>query len=101
VDDRASTSRLSGTAARRSNSIRLSDHPQSPADLSSGFRGSESMCAKDLRLSAEYLSAQKIKRRRIVTYRNGDFNFYRADIAVWRKSFRCPIPSCCSSANSN
>jgi hypothetical protein len=50
----------------------------------------DSVSARDLRLSAEYLSTQKFKKRhtRVTVQRNGELNFYRADIAVWRRSFR-------------
>ena len=60
------------------------------ADYRYSEKERESIVAADLRLSAEYLSAQKLKNRgkKLLPTINGELNFYRADIAVWRRSFR-------------
>lgn len=62
----------------------------SSADYRYSERERESISASDLRLSAEYLSAQNMSKRskKSLRFVNGEFNFYRADIAVWRRSFR-------------
>ena len=77
---------ISITKATKPDPLRLSVN----ADYRYSEKERESIVAADLRLSAEYLSAQKFKNRgkKILPTINGELNFYRADIAVWRRSFR-------------
>ena len=77
---------VSISKATKTDPLRLSVN----ADYRYSEKERESIVAADLRLSAEYLSAQKLKNRgkKLLPTINGELNFYRADIAVWRRSFR-------------